>query len=432
MGHDTSAVTALAVIAGGIAVWGLVSARLTRWNVSAPIAFVVLGLVTTHGPLAFLHLSLHSTSILTVVEITLAVVLFGDASRLNVRTLRGGIATPLRLLGIGLPLAIGAGTALALGLFGGSIWVAAAIGAIVAPTDAALGAPIISDERIPMGVRRTLNIESGLNDGIATPFVNLFLAGAVASETLSGAGAAAAAKALGGGVGIGIGIGALGALALSWSRRSKWGAPGFRPLCVFALAVLAYTMAIQAGTNGFVAAFVAGMAFGSVAPTMPDDSGRSEDLMFTEDAGELLSLLVWFSFGAVMLVPGLREANAKDVIFAVLALTVVRMLSVWVALLGSGLDRATVALMGWFGPRGLASVVFALIAVDELDASAAHAVLGAVSVTVGLSVLAHGLSAGPLAARYARVASRIGGDAPEHHPAQPVPTRTARVSHRMP
>jgi NhaP-type Na+/H+ or K+/H+ antiporter len=431
MNHDTGAV-AIAVIAGCIVAWGFVSARLTRWNISAPMAFVVLGLVTTHGPLALFHPSLHSTTILTVVELTLAIVLFGDASRINVRTLRGGIAPPLRLLGIGLPLAIGAGTALAFALFGGSAWVAAAIGAIVAPTDAALGAPIMGDKRVPIGVRRTLNIESGLNDGIATPFVNLFLAGAVASEALSTTGVAHAALALLGGTGIGIGVGAIGAVLLAWSKRSGWGAPGFRPLCVFALAVLAYSLAIEAGTNGFVAAFVGGMAFGTVLPALPDSSGRSTDLTFTEDAGELLSLLVWFTFGAVMMVPGLREATFGDVVFAVLALTVVRMVPVGVALLGSGLNRSTVAFIGWFGPRGLASVVFALIAVDSLDAAASHVVLGAVSVTVLLSVVAHGWSAGPLAARYARIVSRMDADAPELIPRDPVPTRSARVTHRMP
>lgn len=432
MDHGTGAVAAIAVIAGCIVVWGFVSARLTRWNLSAPMAFVVLGLVTTHGPTGFLHLSLHSQSVKTVVEITLAIVLFGDASRVNVRKMRGGIAIPLRLLAIGLPLTIGAGTAVAFALFGGSGWVAAAIAAIVAPTDAALGAPIMADTRIPNGVRRTLNIESGLNDGIATPFVNLFLAGALSMEALTASGMGRAAFDVLGGVGIGVGTGVAGALLLSWSRRSGWGSEAFRPLCVFALAVLAYTASIEAGTNGFVAAFVSGMAFGSVLPPSSETEARDADLEFTEDAGELLSLVVWFAFGAVMLVPGLQEATAKDVVFAVLALTVVRMVPVWVALWGSGLDRVTVAFIGWFGPRGLASVVFALIAVDSLDPAASHLVLGAASVTVLLSVVAHGWSAGPLAARYGRFASRIGHDAPEHKPRDPVPTRSARVSHRMP
>ena len=163
-------ITALAVISACVLFWGLVSARLERWDVSAPIAFVLLGLVVTHGPTALVHVDLHSSTIRSLAEVTLALVLFADASRVNVRALRADVALPARLLGIGLPLTIGAGAGAAALLFGGSgIWVAAAIGAIVAPTDAALGASIMGDERVPSGVRRLLNVESGLNDGIVTP-----------------------------------------------------------------------------------------------------------------------------------------------------------------------------------------------------------------------------------------------------------------------
>ena len=182
----------LAVVAGCFVLWALVSARLERLNVTAPIAFVVLGLVVAHEPLSLLDVHIMSSTVRSVAEITLAVVLFSDASRVNVRELRADIAVPVRLLAIGLPLTIAAGTACAAVLFGGvDIWVAAVIGAIVAPTDAALGASIMQDERVPGRVRRVLNVESGLNDGIATPFVNLFIAGAVAAEVAQPRGSAA-------------------------------------------------------------------------------------------------------------------------------------------------------------------------------------------------------------------------------------------------
>ncbi len=140
----------LAVVAACFVLWALVSARLERVNVSAPIAFVVLGLVVAHEPLSLLDVHLTSSTLRSVAEITLALVLFSDASRVNVRELRADVAVPVRLLGIGLPLTIAAGTACAAVLFGGvDIWVAAVIGAIVAPTDAALGASIMQDERVP-------------------------------------------------------------------------------------------------------------------------------------------------------------------------------------------------------------------------------------------------------------------------------------------
>jgi sodium/hydrogen antiporter len=183
MHHELDA--AIAVVSGCVVLWALVSARLERWDITAPIAFVLLGLAAANGPLSLVHLRLRSADILVLAEITLALVLFSDASRVNAKTLRAHAELPARLLAIGLPLTVAAGGAVAAGVFGaGDLWLAAAIGAIVAPTDAALGASILRDERVPSGIRRALNVESGLNDGIATPFVNLFLAGALSTEAV--------------------------------------------------------------------------------------------------------------------------------------------------------------------------------------------------------------------------------------------------------
>ena len=250
-------------------------------------------------------------------------------------------------------------------------------------------------------------MESGLNDGIATPFVNLFLAGALATEAVHGPGPGHAAIDLLGGAALGAGIGLLGAVLLIWAGRAGsergrlpaagGGGPG---------RLRGTATALVAGVNGFVAAFIAGMAFGT---TVTDD----ELLVFGEETGTLMSLLVWFLFGAVMVVPGFEAATWRDAVFAVLALTVVRMLPVAIALTGSGLDKATVAFIGWFGPRGLASVVFGLIAVDSLDPTDANLVLGAVTVTVTLSVIVHGITGSPLAARYGRIAHQLHRGSPE-------------------
>jgi NhaP-type Na+/H+ or K+/H+ antiporter len=400
---------ALAVVAACVVVWALVSARLERWNVSAPIAFVVLGLATTHGPTAFVHLNLDSSTIRSIAEITLALVLFADASRVNARRLRSDVGVAVRLLGLGLPLTIGAGTALATGLFhGAGLWVAAVIGATVAPTDAALGAAIMSDQRVPVGVRRILNVESGLNDGIATPFVNFFIAGAASAEAVHGSGPARAAVDLLGGAGIGLAVGVAGAVLLALARRHRYISAGAQPLATLGLALFAYSAAVVAGANGFVAAFLAGMAFGTMLPH--DD----ELVSFAEESGLLMSLLVWFMFGAVMLVPGFQDATWRDLVFALLALTVVRMVPVALSLIGTGLDRSTVAFVGWFGPRGLASVVFSLIAVDTLAPADGRIVLAAVTVTVALSVLLHGITASPLAARYGAHAHQLHPNRPEH------------------
>ncbi len=257
---------ALAVVAGCFIVWVLVSTRLERINITAPMAFVALGLVVTHGPfhlVHLVHLNPHSTTLRSLAEVALAVVLFADASRVHVRALRRDVGLPLRLLAIGLPLTIGVGTALAFGIIPGiGLWVAATIAAIVAPTDAALGATIMEDHRVPARIRRLLNVESGLNDGIATPFVNLFLAGAVATEVAHQTTALGAARQLLVGAGVGVGVGVVGGWLLHRATQRGWSGAAFRPLAALALALFSYAAAIEASGNGFVAAFVAGMAFG--------------------------------------------------------------------------------------------------------------------------------------------------------------------------
>jgi NhaP-type Na+/H+ or K+/H+ antiporter len=416
--HGLDAYT-LAVVAACVVVWSFVSGRLERWSISAPIAFLLMGLLVTHGPTRLVHVNPHSSTILSLAEVTLAVVLFTDASRVNIHQLRHDLGLPVRLLAIGLPLTIGVGTATAFGLLPGiGVWVAASVGSIVAPTDAALGSTIMEDRRVPDRIRRLLNVESGLNDGIATPFVNLFLAGAISTETTHSANLTHAVRELLVGVGVGVGIGLAGGWLLSWAVARAWSAPEFRPLAVLGLALLSYGLALHLEGNGFVAAFIAGMAFGSVFRV-----GLEDVVAFAERVGGLLALMVWLMFGAALVVPGFEAAGWREYVFAVLALTVVRMVPVAASLAGSGLDRSTVALVGWFGPRGLASVVFGLIAYDTLDRAAANELLAVVVVTVTFSVVVHGLSAGPLAARYGRHVQTRVGHGPEHGVTAPFRTR---------
>jgi NhaP-type Na+/H+ or K+/H+ antiporter len=418
-GLDTEVI---AIVAGCAVLWGLVSARLERVDVTAPIAFVALGLVVANEPLELIEIEARSETVRSVAELALALVLFADASRVNLRRLRADAAIPVRLLGIGLPLTIGLGAALAAAVYGGiDLWVAAVIGAAIAPTDAALGASIIEDRRIPGRIRRILNVESGLNDGIATPFVNFFIAGALAESALRGdTGPGAALVDLGTGVAAGIAIGLLGGVALRVAWRRGWGVQAFGSVAVLGLAFLSYAGAIELGGNGFVAAFVAGLAFGSA---VREDSTT---VGLTSDAGGVVSLLVWFLFGAAMIVPALEHATWQDALYAVAALTVVRMLPVAVALGGAGLSPSTVLFVGWFGPRGLASVVFGLIAFDELGGGDGRHVLTAVTVTVLLSVLAHGITARPWGRRYGNRTSSLGTERPEHAPTDALPARRIR------
>ena len=385
----------IAVIAGSLVAWSLISQRAERLNLSAPIAFVAVGMAVTHGPLAFLHVSLGTVGVREIAEITLAVVLFGDAGTVDLRKLRRDAVLPSRLLIVGLPLTMGLGAVAAHWLLGTSWWVSALIGAAVAPTDAALGAAIIEDERVPAKVRRILNVESGLNDGIATPFVNFFLAAAIVGTSLETASEGQALVELAVGVAGGVLIGGLGGWAMSSASAKGWSTPGFRAIGTASLSILAYAGMVHLGGNGFVAAFVAGLAYsGATAATR-----AKAELGFTHDAGHVLSLTVWFLFGALA-IPVLRQARWTDVAFAVAALTIIRMGPVALSLIGSGFDRATVGVVGWFGPRGLASVVFALVAAEGLAPADGRRALTVITVTVLLSVVAHGISAAPVARGY--------------------------------
>ena len=395
----------LAIVAALIFGWGALSARLERFDVTAPIIFVLAGLLLTHGPLAVLGVAPSNALIKELAEFTLALVLFSDASRVGLHELRVDAGMYVRLLGVALPLTIGLGTVLALALAGTNIWLALLVGAALAPTDAALGAGMIASPVVPARIRRLINVESGLNDGIATPFVSVALAGAATAGEVAGHGPAAAIAELGLGVVVGVAAGGAGGLLVNAARKRGWVAEGFAGPAVLGLAVCAYASSVALHGNGFIAAFVGGLAFGTTA------GRRGEPLVpFVEESGALVSLLVWLAFGAVAVAPAVEVLNWQIVLYAVLSLTVIRMAPVAVALVGSGLDRATIALVAWFGPRGLASVVFALLALEELgNPTAGHAV-AVISFTVLLSVVLHGVTAEPLAARYARLLARRTAD----------------------
>jgi NhaP-type Na+/H+ or K+/H+ antiporter len=416
----------LAIVAALVFGWGALSARLERFEITAPITFVVVGLLLTHEPLAFLAVTPSKELIKELAEFTLALVLFSDASRVGLHELRVDAGLYLRLLGVALPLTIGLGTLLAFALDSSSgIWLALLVGAALAPTDAALGASMMTNPAVPARIRRLINVESGLNDGIATPFVSVALAGAATAGQASGHGPAAAVAELAVGVLVGIAVGGVGGLLVNGARKRGWIAEGFAGAALLGLAVCAYASAVALHGNGFIAAFVGGLAFGTTA------GRRGQPLIpFVEETGALVSLLVWLAFGAVAVVPAVDVLNWQIVLYAVLSLTVIRMVPVAAVLVRSGLDRATIALLAWFGPRGLASVVFCLLALEELGSPAAHHAAAVITITVMLSVLAHGATADPLATRYAghltRQAHQLAGAEVPGIPVRRLTHRTAR------
>ena len=391
-------VTAVLVVMTSIFVWGTFSARLARADLTAPIAFVAVGALL--AALDLIDTSSAPETLKPLVEVTLVWVLFSDAARVPVRQFLRELGRYARLLGIGLPLTVLAGWGLAAWLFPGlGVWLALLVGAALAPTDAALGVPVVTNPVVPAPVRRLITVESGLNDGIVTPVVMLAIAAAASADGLEGAsGPGEAVVELVLGALVGTAVGGAGGWLLRWARRRRWVAENFAGIAVLALALIAYAAALALSANGFVAAFCGGLAFGALA-------GRRgpAELVFIDQAGDLVALLVWLAFGAIAGPIMVGHLGLTTVVYAVLSLTVVRMVPVALASIGAGLGRDTVLFVGWFGPRGLASLVFALLALEELGPAADEALV-VIGLTVLLSVLTHGFTAAPLAARYGRSA----------------------------
>jgi NhaP-type Na+/H+ or K+/H+ antiporter len=343
--------TGLAIFFGLVVVYGAVAVWLGRFSVTMPIIFVAVGAL--FGPRGLVTAG--DAELLT--EMTLALLLFADASTLNFRQVWDDARLPARLL-LGMLLIIALGGLVAYGLFPEEgIGFALLLGAILAPTDAALGLPIFNNPRVPVRIRRALNVESGLNDGIATPFVALFAALALVQETdQAGGWFLPALSEIGIGVGAGVAAGLLGGWLFAAAVKRGWTSATGEQIGNLALALCAFWAAKALGGNGFVGAFVGGLSFGYATRERLHVATE-----FTETAGTLLSLFVWTVFGANLVPPLLHAFNPLALLYAVLSLTVIRMLPVAVSLIGTRMRADTVLMMGWFGPRGLASVVFSAV-----------------------------------------------------------------------
>ncbi len=391
--------------------YALVSRRLEQTMLTAPMVFTLAGMVMFPFLPDLLEAGFNANVFLRLAEIGLVMLLFTDASRADFGVLRSIQNLPIRLLTTGLLLTIVLGAVAArLVLHDLTLWEAAILGAILAPTDAGLGQVIVNSPRVPTRIRQALNVEAGLNDGLSVPFLLFFMALAAAKivgrpESL----ALFIGEQLGLGVVVGTTIGLVGGWLLGQAHRRDWVSEPFRQIAVVAMPLFCMVVSDIVGASMFIAAFVAGLTvqFGF------KDAGK-HSVEFAEEWGQMFNLVVFFLFGVVVL-KDWPMYNLAILLYAVLSLTVVRMVPVAIALMGTRLSPASVVFMGWFGPRGLASIVLGLVYLEEgMYLPGESTTRLAVVATVALSIFAHGLSAMPGIGLYARKIASLPPNAPEH------------------
>jgi NhaP-type Na+/H+ or K+/H+ antiporter len=389
----------MTILAAFVFVYSIAGGRLVKTPISGAIVFTAFGLAL--GPLGFgvLNLSAGAEQIRLLAELTLVLVLFTDAANSNLGVLKQSFRIPGRLLLIGLPLTILLGFGVGVLVFGGlTLLEVALLATMLAPTDAALGKAVVTDESVRPELREDLNQESGLNDGICVPILLLLLA--MAAHPGEGGTPMLALKLVAGQIGLGIVVGlALTALA-AWLFKQfthlGWVSESWRQLPVPALAVACFAMAQWLGGSGFIAAFTGGLLFGWLAK-----EHKHKLLLAAEGTGDTLALITWVVFGAVVIGRAVDHISWQIVLYAVLSLTLIRMLPVFLALAGLGLRTDEKLFIGWFGPRGLASIVFGVIVFDE-HLPGGVTLSATVVCTILLSIVVHGLSAKPLAAALGR------------------------------
>ena len=401
----------LAVFFAVLFLFSLASRRLERTVVTAPIIFTVAGMLMFPSLAGIIKAGGTPHILLHLAEIGLVLLLFTDASRTDLKVLRSIQNLPTRLLSTGMLLTIFLGAVAARLVFPHlSIWEAGALSAIVAPTDAGLGQVIVTSTRVPMRIRQALNVEAGLNDGLSVPFLLFFMA--ISTAHIEGPAASLfrfIVEQLGFGVLVGVAIGLVGGWLLDRAGRVEWMAEPFRQIGAVTLPLLCLVASEIVGGSMFIASFVAGLA---VQVRFKEAGKHSVD--FAEEWGQVFNLGVFFLFGMAV-VRDWPHLTVASWLYALLSLTVLRMLPVALALIGTRLSVATLLFMGWFGPRGLASIVLGLVYVEEqLHLPGESTIHNAVVATVVLSIFAHGLSAVPGIRLYARKIASLDATAPEH------------------
>ena len=385
--------------------FGLFSRLAERNSVTGPMFFMTIGILASALGFGLIDVSHELEPVQLVAELALMLVLFIDASLIDFGALRSTTPKiPSRLLLIGLPITMLFGTGLGVLMFGSaSIWAIVLMALILSPTDAALGQAVVKSEEVPGRIRQSISVESGLNDGIALPPILLCMAllGAEAGHH-EGGWLGFMIKQVTLGPVVGLAVGWIGGRLIQIMSDRGWMEETFQRLSALPLAILAFAFAESVGGNGFIAAFVAGLGLTMGATSI---HVRHQIQEFGETEGTQLILVVFLIFGLTMVPVATEYWGLRELIYALASLTVIRMVPVAISLIGSKLDWRTIAFIGWFGPRGIASVLYLLMALAAIGFVGHEQVMSVIVLTVTISVYAHGISAVPLSRRYGQSTS---------------------------
>ena len=390
----------LTIFAAFAFAYSLIATRLEKTPVNGAFVYLAMGVLFGPQVLGLIDLPIDGEGVSRLAEIALAICLFTDSSNADLSVLRRVEAIPARLLLIGLPLTIALGLGLAWLIFGDlSFFEVALIATMLAPTDAALGKAVVTNPAVPAKVRESLNVESGLNDGICVPVILFFIAlaaGSVEASESAGLVMKLPLQVIGIGMAIGLVLSVLCGFALRNCASRGWVSGTWLQMPIIALALLCFGLAQWLGGSGFIASFVGGLTFGALTK-----QHKEQFLDAAEGTADAVAMVTWFTFGTVILALLLSGFSWQVLVYALLSLTLVRMLPVFLCLIGKGFRPDTLLFMGWFGPRGLASIVFVvMVGGEKLPDN--DTIVAVVVWTIVLSIVLHGLSANPLAAKYGR------------------------------
>lgn len=394
-----------------IFLYSLISRRIDQSVITAPIFFTSAGILLVFTVPGFSRPEIEQENFLKLAEIGLVMLLFTDATHINLNALKCGPRLPPRLLSIGMLLTMLLGALAARIIFPDlSIWEAAILAVILAPTDAGLGQVIVKSPKVPSCIARALDVEAGLNDGLSVPFLMFFIA--VSQIGTEGSGRVLIKfifEQLGMGALVGLVIGLVGGILLGLAQRKGWMAESFQQLGLVSLPILGILACGPVGGSMFIAAYIAGLFV-----QIGFKSAGTHSLEFTEGWGQLLGYSIFFLCGLFVAL-AFERFRLIHILYAVLSLTVVRMVPVAIAMMGTRLSSATMLFIGWFGPRGLASIVLGLVFLEEqVRLPGEETIKLAVMVTVMFSIFLHGFTALPGIDLYARKVATLDAMAPEN------------------